>query len=532
MGRAISYRALLKLLLPEDWRQANVFQVGLEREMLRLDGTELAQTPHPAGWGSPLTHPTITLDFAAAQPELVSPPWQSLPELLDYMQDLHAYVARQLSADQQLWFPSMPPALSDAQIQIADFGPSHSGQLKSIYRQGLAHRYGKKMQVISGVHFNFSWQQSFWQRLHERVGDSRVLNVFASENYLALMRNYLRLSWLLAYLIGASPAVDRSFVRRESSELSAWKTNTLFGPYATSLRMSRIGYVNSSRCNAHVSYNSVTDYLSSLYQAISTECPGFSLIETRGADGSWRQLNANLLQIENEHYALIRPKQVPLPGERPFQAVRSRGVNYVEVRAIDNQPDTPIGVHGYQLDFVRLLLLYCLLSPNPPLSRDQEQENSFNHQQAALLGRQPDLLLQRQGEAIRLQDWGLELLEEMRPLADMLDQHNQIATFASTLAQMEALLRDPDLTPSARALESMQQADQEYLEWGLERSAAHQDSLRHYPLAGARKAELQAQTQQSLQAQVQLEAQSTGDFETYLQHYTRLKPDGLLQDAP
>ncbi|MBF2055475.1 MAG: glutamate--cysteine ligase [Candidatus Sericytochromatia bacterium] len=531
MGRAISYHALLKLLLPEDWRQANVFQVGLEREMLRLDGAELAQTPHPAGWGSPLTHPTITLDFSAAQPELVSPPQQSLSELLDYMQDLHAYVARQLPENELLWFPSMPPALHDAQIQIADFGPSHTGQFKTIYRQGLAHRYGKKMQVISGIHFNFSWQQSFWQRLHERVGDSRSLGVFSSENYLALMRNYLRLSWLLAYLIGASPAVDRSFVKRQTSELSALKEQTLFGPYATSLRMSRIGYVNSSRCNAHVSYNSVTDYLSSLYQAISTECPGFSLIETRGSDGSWRQLNTHLLQIENEHYALIRPKQVPLPGERPFQAVRSRGVSYVEVRAIDNQPDTPIGVHGYQLDFVRLFLLYCLLYPNPPLDREQEQENNFNHQQAALLGRQPDLLLRRQGEEIRLQDWGLSVLAEMQPLAELMDQHSQTQTFGDALARMEGLLRDASLTPSARALEALQQADQEYLEWGMERSAEHQSDLRQHPLSGLREAEFQAQTQQSLQQQAEMEAQNTGDFESYLKHYTRLKPDGLLQEA-
>ena len=288
---------------------------------------------------------------------------------------------------EHLWLHSMPSDLSEPErMQPAYFGRSNPGRLKTIYRRGLANRYGKKMQVISGVHYNFSWSEKFWQRLHERIGDSRSLSMFTSENYLALMRNYLRLSWMLAYLFGASPAIDRSFIKREPDELEIWGQRTLYGEYATSLRMSRIGYVNSSRCTSSVNYNSLTDYLSALYQAVSTECPGFALIGLKNDDGTYRQINTHLLQIENEHYALIRPKQPPREGERPFQALRSRGVNYVEIRALDAQFDHPIGVNPEQLDFLRLFLLYCLFTPNPVISRDEEQINNENHQRAAFDG--------------------------------------------------------------------------------------------------------------------------------------------------
>jgi len=530
MGRAISYPAMLKLLLPEDWRQAGVFQVGLEREMLRLDPQQqLANTPHPLAWGSPLTHPDLTLDFAGCQPELVSPPHGDTDSLLSYLQDLHAFAVQNLPAGESLWFPSMPPALSDEQIQPAEFGSSNSGYLKHVYRRGLANRYGKKMQVISGVHFNFSWQDAFWQRLHERVGDSRRVSVFRSENYLALMRNYLRLSWMLAYLIGASPAIDSSFLKRQSPELQPWKDRTLYGPYATSLRMSRIGYVNSTRCSASVNYNSVTDYLSSLYQAITTECPGFVLIGTQNDDGSWRQLNTHLLQIENEHYALIRPKQVPNPGERPFQAVRDRGVSYVEIRAIDNQPDSLVGVHPEQLDMMRLLLLYCLLHPNPTISREAEQENSHNHQQAALLGRQPGVSLRRNQSEISLQDWGLEVVADMQPLAELLDHHQNTERFASCLRQMETLFRHPEQTPSARVWEQMASANLEYTDWGLACSEQRQRALAQHPLSPERQAWFAQRTQASVQAQQELEAAPQAPFADYLRQHSQLKTETLSE---
>lgn len=529
MAQQLSYHALLKLLLPEDWRQSEVFQAGIEREMLRSDAAgQLAQTPHPASWGSAHCNPDITLDFSEAQPELVTSPNDDLQALLQQLQSLHGFVSRHLPASDRLWFLSMPPAIDEARIPLAQFGTSNAARLKTLYRRGLANRYGRKMQVICGVHFNHSWSEAFWQRLHERVGDSRRLPIFISENYLALSRNYLRLSWLLAYLFGATPAVDKSFIKRQAPELQAWKDATLIAPYATSLRMSRIGYVNSTRCAASVSFDSLTEYLSTLYQAITTECPGYSIIGLQDEQGEYLQLNTHLLQSEAEHYALIRPKQPPGPDERPFSALRDRGVSYVEVRALDIQPDTPLGAHPEQLGFLRLFLLYCLLTPNPPLSREQELENSYNHQQAALLGRQPGVTLRRQGQDIQLRDWGLELMEQLRQLAEILDYHTYRGDhYQQLVARHETLLNQPELTPSARVLAQLQDADLEYLEWGLKLSQRHLESLQASAASPA-EAEIAARAEASVREQQRLDAAPQQDFDSYLRHYGRLKESALL----
>lgn len=530
MANHLSYHALLKLLLPDDWRQSEVYQAGIEREMLRSDASgDLAQTPHPSSWGSAHCNPDITMDFSEAQPELVTPPLGDITSVLAYLQALHGFVARNLPAHDKLWFLSMPPRIEESQIPLARFGTSSSGRLKTLYRQGLANRYGRKMQVICGVHFNHSWSQDFWKRLHQRVGDSRKLPNFISENYLALCRNYLRLSWLLAYFFGATPAVDKSFLKREAPELRAWKSHTLIAPYATSLRMSRIGYVNSSRCSSSVSFNSLTEYLSTLYQAITTECPGYSIIGLKDDNGEYRQLNTNLLQSEAEHYALIRPKQPPGPDERAFTALRDRGVDYLEVRALDIQPDTPLGAHPQQLGFIRLFLLYCLLMPNPPLDREQDLENSHNHQQAALLGRQPGVTLRREGKEIQLIDWGLELMEQLRPLAEKLD-HNLFNDnyYQSLIDKHEQLLRHPETTPSARVLDQIQSQDLEYLDWGLALSEQHLQALRAEPPAEA-EAGIAERARISLVDQQTRDAEETESLEDYMQHHARLKDSGWLQ---
>lgn len=531
MSQAISYQALLKLLLPEDWRQSESFLAGLEREMLRVmpNGT-LPQSSHPVSWGSAMHNPDITLDFAETQVELVTPPFPSLAELLDYTSDLHRFAAQQLPTDQGLWFQSMPPYLEASQIRAADFGPSNASKIKSIYRKGLANRYGKHMQVISGVHFNFSWSESFWKRLHERVGDSRKLPVFISENYLALLRNYLRFSWLLAYLMGATPAIDRSFSKRQPEELSPWKEKTLIGPFATSLRMSRIGYVSSSRCTSSISYNSLTDYLSNLYQAITTECAGFTLIGLKNEQGEYRQLNSNLLQIENEHYALARPKQPIKANERPFKALRERGVAYVEVRALDVQPDHPMGVHAEQLNFIRLFLLYCLLKPNPLVNKEEEQEMNHNHQQAALLGRKPGLLLRRNGIEIPLHEWGHEILKEMQPLAETLDRYSEMGGYSEMLEQQKELLNNPDLTPSARALAALKASDLEFIDWGTQLSEEHLQQLRQQEIAPGHLQGFQQNVKDSLQKQIELDQAPQADFADYLKAFGVLKPPGLLPD--
>lgn len=521
MSQGISYYALIKLLSAEDWQHSERMMAGVEREMLRVNETHgLAQTPHPTSLGSALTHPHITLDFAESQLELVTQPYANFSDLETALYEIHGFTAQQLPPDEHLWLQSMPADLKPEEIHPAKFGSSLSGHLKTVYRQGLANRYGKQMQVISGVHFNFSWQNSFWERLHNRVRDHRRLSVFISENYLALLRNYSRLSWLLAYLMGSTPAIDASFLKRHPKELSGFKDRTLIGPYATSLRMSRIGYVNSSRCTSSVNYNSLTDYLSSLYQAITTPCPGFEMIGVQNDDGSYRQLNTHLLQIENEHYALARPKQPVSAGERPFRALRERGVAYVEVRALDAQFDSPIGIHQEQMQFIRLFLLYCLLSPNPPIDKTEELEMAYNHQQAALYGRQPGVELQRKGESVALIDWAKQVFEQMDLLAQTLDKHVPGAQYTAVLDHYARYLDDADLTPSARVLAELETQNLEFLDWAAQCSQGHEKTLKDLPISAERQQVLQQWVDDSLAQQKAIEAADSGTFTEYLDRFS------------
>src|SRR5665647_342955 len=207
-------------------------QRGIEKESLRVrpDGT-LAATPHPRALGSALTHPHITTDFSEAQLELITGVHSTVAACLDELAHIHQFVYRHIG-DELLWCGSMPCNLPDEQaIPIARFGQSNVGRAKTLYRTGLAHRYGRRMQLISGLHYNFSLPEHSWPMADFRDAD---------EGYFALIRNFRRHAWLLLYLFGASPAVCASFVEGRSHELQELAPGTLYLPYATSLRMSRL----------------------------------------------------------------------------------------------------------------------------------------------------------------------------------------------------------------------------------------------------------------------------------------------------
>ncbi len=502
------------------------YQAGLEREALRVGPTgTLASTGHPLALGSALTHPEITTDFAESQLELITPPFQAIDSLLEYQTRLHAFAAQTLPVNEQIWFQSMPPALQENQIQIAQFGASHQGRIKEIYRNGLAHRYGKQMQVISGIHFNYSFHMDFWQFIYDQVQTRSSLPNFISENYLGLMRNYLRQCWLLAYLFGAAPLADPVFEAREMPEVIR-NDKALYGPMATSLRMSRLGYVNSNRCTYSINYNSLTEYLAGLYKAINSECSSFLRFD-KTQNGEYLQLNTHILQIENEHYALIRPKQPPLPGERPFTALRGRGIGYVEVRALDVNPFDLLGVSADQLNFVRLFLLHCLLDPNPPIGSAELELVNENQHWVAIQGRQQGMRLLRPEGSISLKDWGYSIFEALEPLAQSLDKNRDLPLYGPLLARERAKLDDPDRTPSAQVLADFQASGQPFTEWMTALSKSHMSQLKTYELSVSDESTFKQMVQNSLKKQAEIEAADTGNFEDYLAAFLRIKEWGL-----
>ena len=491
---------------------------GVEKESLRVrpDGT-LASTPHPPGLGSALTHPHITTDFSESQLELITGVHGSADACLAELRELHQFVYRRIG-DEMLWGSSMPCLLPDeASIPIARYGGSNVGRAKTVYRTGLSHRYGRRMQMISGIHYNFSVPDEAWPI--DGLGDP-------NRGYFALIRNFRRHAWLLLYLFGASPAVCASFVAGRPHQLAELSRDTLYLPYATSLRMGRLGYMSQVQDALCVSYNDLESYAVSLSDALTHPYAAYESIGIRDGD-DYRQLATTLLQIENEFYSMIRPKRVIRSGERPLHALRERGVQYVEVRLIDLDPFSPIGIVAPTAAFLDVFLLHCLLVESPRDTAEEIRANASNSQQVAARGREPDLRLTRDGREVPLQSWAAELLDACRPIAEAVDAAKGGRVHAAALAAARAALADPDSLPSARVLKEIgERHDGSYVRFVLERSRQHRGALLEQPLPAASERRLAELAQTSLERQRAIEASDTVPFETYRQRY--LAPESLV----
>ncbi len=493
---------------------------GVEKESLRVtpDGA-IAQTRHPAALGAPLTNENITTDFSEALIELVTPPFGETWELLQYLCDIHQFVYRHLN-DELLWATSMPCALNgDGSIPLAQFGSANVGRMKTIYRHGLGVRYGRIMQAISGVHFNYSFSERLWGVL-EGINQSRQPRQnFVSEQYFGVLRNYRRHGWIVLFLFGTSPAVSKSFFAGRETALASLDADTFYEPYGTSLRMSDIGYRNKNQSGLSVSVNSLEEYVRDLSRAIHTPFPPYEEIGVK-VNGEYQQLSANILQIENEYYSYIRPKRVARSGERPTKALQRAGVEYVEVRALDVSAFDPVGVNQNKLRFLEAFLALCLLRESAPISQGEQANLDANHLLVARRGRDPKLSLRRDGRDIPMLEWARELLDAMRGLCELLDQGEPTRPYTSALEQQWAKLDDVERTPSARLLADMRQSGESFFELAGRMSKMHKDYfLGLYPPNEHRLADFAAAGRESHEAQARIEASDTTDFDTYLAHY-------------
>ncbi len=493
---------------------------GVEKESLRVtpDG-RVAQTPHPRALGAALTSEHITTDYSEALIELVTPTFTTSWELLQYLCDLHQFVYRHLG-DELLWATSMPCALDgDSSIPIAQYGRSHIGRLKTIYREGLGLRYGRVMQAISGVHFNYSFPQRFWE-VHAAICESRDAGQrFVSAAYFDLLRNYRRHGWLVLYLFGVSPTVCKSFLRARDLTLPEFGRGTAWEPHATSLRMSDLGYRNRNQAGVNVSVNSLEHYVRDLRRAMSTPHPPYERLGVK-VNGEYRQLNANLLQIENEYYSFIRPKRVARSGERPTHALERAGVEYVEVRALDVSAFDPVGVNQNKLRFLEAFLALCLLKDSPPIEPDEEMRLDWNHVTVARRGREPGLLLERDGRPYPMRTWAHELLDQMQGLCEILDDGDPSRPYSAALAAQAAKLDDVALTPSARLIRELRDTGESFFELALRMSATHKSYfLDLYAPNDERLREFADEATQSLADAAALEQRDEGSFDAYLARY-------------
>lgn len=495
---------------------------GIEKESLRINDTGvISQTPHPTSLGSALAHPYITTDYSEALMEFITPPFADIKQTLSYMHQIHQFVYPHLG-EERLLATSMPCGIDgDLSIPIAEYGSSNIGKMKHVYRNGLWHRYGRTMQAIAGIHFNYSVSEELWGILYKHSGSDVGLEHFISDAYFGLIRNFHRQGWLILYLFGASPAICKTFFSSRPQLMEQFKEfddHTVYHPYATSLRMSDIGYKSKNQAGLKIDYNSLEGYVSSLSAAISTPYPEYEKIGVN-VNGDYQQLNANILQIENEFYSTMRPKQIAKSGEKPTTALKRRGVLYVEMRSLDLNLFNPIGIDESTARFIEAFLLSCLLHPSPPQAIEEFQVNNSNQLLVANQGRKPGLMLNQNGEDISLHDWAKNILHAMQPICAILDQGDQDHPYQLALQQQLAVVDNPALTPSARILACMRENGQEFNCFAGNTSALHRNYFNNQPLDEASQQQFDSMATASLKKQAEIEASDSLSFDDFLTRY-------------
>ena len=490
---------------------------GIEKEGLRVDNLGvLAKTPHPKVLGRALTNPRITTDYSEALLELITGTHNSSAGVLSELEDTHRFVAWELP-DELIWNQSMPAQLpADADIPIAWYGTSNTGMLKHVYRRGLAERYGKTMQCIAGVHYNFSLPDGIWDLLE--VPGSSVMQQ-RTTGYMALIRNFVRYAWLLMYLFGASPAVSKSFMHGADHPLSTFDDDTLYLPYATSLRMSDLGYQNKAQSKLQLCYNDLATFLQRTRDAVTTPWPAYEAIGTH-RNGEWIQLNTNILQIENEYYASIRPKRTTGRGERPTTALAARGVQYIEVRCLDIDPVSVTGISLQTSHFIDAFLLFCATEESPFFPKGGYcQDSHDNFALTAKTGRKPGLMLKKPDGEIGLTQWGMELLDRIEPYADILDTAYASHAHGDSVKAQRIKVQDSEQTPSAHLLQQLREQRLNFHDYSLNQSRQHRDYLLATPLPTATQNTLKEIVAQSFAEQTRLEQSDTEDFSAYVARY-------------
>ncbi len=495
---------------------------GIEKESLRVQSNgQLATTAHQKALGSALTHPSITTDYSEALLEFITAPSSSIDEVLNQLDEIHRFTYRQID-DELLWVSSMPCQLGDnSSIPIAEYGSSNVGTIKSVYRVGLGNRYGRLMQTIAGIHYNFSIPEAMWSELQAASADTGSLQDFKTVGYFSLIRNFRRYSWLLLYLLGSAPAVCKSFVRGRQHRLVPVGTDvhSLHAPYATSLRMGDLGYQSDAQESLVVCYNSMAQYIKTLQEALDQPHPAYDKIGLKDSEGHYRQLNTHLLQIENEFYSAIRPKRTTASGERPLQALEQRGVEYIEVRCVDLNPSIPGGIDAETIRFLDTFLMFCLLQDSPESHCREYAQIQENIRRTVYRGRDPKTTLISGGGEVLARELGNALLAEMQPVANLLDRANQTESYNESLETMQLRMRDDSHTPAASLLQEMTDNNETYYAMAMRKACEQREHYLERPPSKETIDKYEQLATISIQQQAEIEASDELTFDEFLARY-------------
>ncbi len=514
-------------------------KIGLEKESLRVTSSGgISQSNHPESLGSALTHPSITTDFSEALLEMVTPPCNSAADAVEYLTGIHQFIVQRLPDNEHIWNTSMPCILRGGEsVRIGEYGTSNSGQMKHAYRRGLGLRYGRRMQAIAGVHFNFSMPESSWglrKALMDTPGGEALDDTDASaeegavcsaqmrtEGYFQMLQNLMRVGWIVPYLFGASPAICTSFLSEgEGDEFELWNQTTRYAPHGTSLRMGKIGYRyrEDQPIDLSVSHMDVESYISDIIGHVCTPHPPYQDMGIRDENGHFQQLSAARLQIENEFYSTVRPKQIAEQGELPIYALRQRGIRYLELRSVDVNLQDPVGVSLSQVAMLEMLMMFAWLDTPSPLPASDIEVCSRNVQTVAHRGREPGLTLEGAQGEVALEQWGRSILDALVPIAQWLDSERTDALYVPALQAQVDKFDDPDLTPAAQMIAGIQKSGS-FFDHANELSREHGDWLKNTPQDAQLQEKLRQLVGESRAKQAQMEEGSVTRFEDFLAAY-------------
>lgn len=503
-----------------DFSLLNGNKRGIEREGLRVNSFgKIATTHHPKSLGEKLTHPYITVDFSEGLLELITPPMPDSQKSLNFLSEITRYTYKKLNKNEMIWASSIPPNLNNEDILIANFGNSNSAKMKKVYRKGLSLRYGKYMQVISGIHYNFSISEDFLNPLY----NSHLLPSKTLKNnaYFRLIKKYYQISWIIPYLFGCSPICSRSLLTNNKDDsLRVLDNEYYYGEYATSLRMSDLGYKSKAQESLFVSCKNIDSYVCDLLKATQTRYPDYIRNGILDGNGNYQQLNDSILQIENEYYNTIRPKQIANPGERPANALLNRGVQYVELRSLDVDIYKENGICELTSNFIEVYLIFCLISNEIPYNECLVLEANDNFTKVVKFGRKKNLELVKNEKNILLKTWAEEILESCLEISKKMDQALKSGNkYKDAVYEQLKKVNDINTTPSARLLADLKSWNGNTHDFICNLSKQHKEKSNQHPMKDERMAFFDKATKDSIHAFNKLENKEEETFEDYLNSY-------------
>ena len=507
-----SKNEILSLLSESDYSS----KVGFEREGLRIGNSFISKKSHPKSLGSALCNKYITTDFSEAQLELVTPPFEDKEDAMQFLDGIHHFISHKIE-DEIIWPFSMPLYIgSDKNISIASYGKSNLAKFKEIYRRGLSERYGRLMQAISGVHYNFSVPESIWENdlfVKKNIDPKEV----RSEAYFNMLRNVYRLNWLVFYLFGASPTITKDFLTEDYRSFKKLDMETLYLPYATSLRMSDFGYQNARRRKIEVSFNSMVEYIFDLNRATNTINDEFRHIKINYSNRK-TQINENILQIDDEYYAIARAKSKIISDQRTTSKLTQGGVDFIEFRSLDIDPFSRIGINLETTLFLEVLLTHCFIEQGQPFSSQDIGEINHNDLLVSNAGRKPKLELTRDGKKISLNAWGNQILENLYPIAEILDCKGR--NYSLAVENAKEKINNPSETSSAKILELLSSNNNSFLELGMKIGRENKDYyLKRKQSSNYLWNLLDKEAKESFLEQQALEKNDNMSFDSYIENY-------------